>query len=1271
MRLQSRQTVLKLQVMPTLRRFFCPFCRIYCNPNERESHRQLHEREFRDCYARCGQECGHPISFGESRHSLCCSYHTVHLVHSNRDLLDVRRYVLDLLPSIRHMLNLPFLRCVRLRAQFMMYATFHRRTISEDEEEEEEEEFQQQAVFRGRMSSLTSHNVDAVGEDFLNHILPLIEEFCSQHSGWVLNSIDCLAIAFTCGRNDSGAGNKTFTTPPSLRRVRWCTNLRGIDGHCFPDSIRYCLAHADNLTGNQELRYINKIRALLSERYPLNMDDMPLPFEIKYFSAFQKKNPHLSLRVYHHDGEHMTGPLYVNTNDAAQAVHILFIHNPEKSTEPGHFLPITNIRAMINYVNTKRQYCPHNSPYYCEYCLQVFHTQATSTLHHAWCKDRHKKQAVEVGKETQHRFMDHRKTTRLLNIVYADMESIIDSETKQHKPAFVGAQQIWHPHYGQEHDKNCVEIFKGEDCVMQFMLYLRQKVAENVALLDTYTCTPMDMTPEEEERHRSLTHCEFCEKRFNNECLRVADHDHISGRYLHTLCNDCNLKRVQYRRRMTVVFHNLKGYDGHHLMRHGLSNMFDWELSPIYQSGDKLLGMIVHIPLDTCSSNDDEEEDDVDPEVEELRQRHRRRRRRRNVYTITFIDSCQFMPSSLLSLVETLPETPRTRLMLLKQYGLSMENGLKSTKGVFPYTYFTSFDVLKETKLPPIEAFANDLTEKACSPDTYALAQAAWDMAGCQTLEDYLVYYLRLDVALLADVFEFFREAVIADSELDPAHYFGAPGLSFSWFFKLTKARPQALRDPAMYEMFEQGIRGGMTFVNIHEAECKPGEQLIGYFDMNNLYGGAMTQKMPYSEFYWMTQPELDAMTTDWVMNYDVEGRDGFLAEVDLEYPQEVQDQTMDLPLAPESASISETHLSPYMQDLWKHYYPKRTFKGTTKLLLTHHSKTNYIVHSRALHYYIQRGLKITKVHRAITFTQRDFMKPYIDYHTSKRSTASTTAQKNLHKYMVNALFGKTMEDVRKHQVRRVTHSPSILFRNASSPLCESVMPLGPETAVVTLRRTRVVLNKPIFIGQCILDTSKLTMYDLLEQFRTNPKINNTRLIGGDTDSFFMLMQTPHDMNTILQSFPNFDASNYSRTHPLFSNKNKAQLGCFKDEACGQSITSFIALSPKMYSYKLNNDSTHNRTKGVKSYKKASLTHQMYRDAYANHTVIHVQQTLLQSREHTIHTITQRKRALSVWEDKRYWVSPNESYPYGHHRIPVINDKDDDDETLPAKRVCI
>ena len=209
--------------MPVYRHYFCPFCRTQCERNDRRAHSRRHQLEFAEAYAQCGEELGLNITFGRSRSSLGCCYHTVQLNHADVFLIDPRRYVTDLIPALQRVLQLDFLRLVRLRVQFTLYVTFYRRRFdADDEEEDEEEEDRQEHVpFRSAMLSLTEHNLAENIDAFLSKIIPAIESYCNQNSGWILESIEGLSVAFVCGRNDSGAGiTPSFTTPPSLAKVR-------------------------------------------------------------------------------------------------------------------------------------------------------------------------------------------------------------------------------------------------------------------------------------------------------------------------------------------------------------------------------------------------------------------------------------------------------------------------------------------------------------------------------------------------------------------------------------------------------------------------------------------------------------------------------------------------------------------------------------------------------------------------------------------------------------------------------------------------------------------------------------------------------------------------------------------------------------------------------------------------------------------------------------------------------------------------------------------
>ena len=164
--------------------------------------------------------------------------------------------------------------------------------------------------------------------------------------------------------------------------------------------------------------------------------------------------------------------------------------------------------------------------------------------------------------------------------------------------------------------------------------------------------------------------------------------------------------------------------------------------------------------------------------------------------------------------------------------------------------------------------------------------------------------------------------------------------------------------------------------------------------------------------------------------------------------------------------------------------------------------------------------------------------------------------------------------------------------------------------------------------------------------------------VGGDTDRFFLTIAT--DTNISLSDVFNnlaqhIDTSNYPPSHPLYSNVNKAKLGCFKDETAGQILEEMILLRPKMYSmkYKDTNLGSIKRAKGISKHIVKSMKHDIFKEAFEQKKTTSVQMTILQSKLHTIHTTTFNKRALSAWEDKRCWMSANESLPHGHVDSPV------------------
>ena len=265
-------------------------------------------------------------------------------------------------------------------------------------------------------------------------------------------------------------------------------------------------------------------------------------------------------------------------------------------------------------------------------------------------------------------------------------------------------------------------------------------------------------------------------------------------------------------------------------------------------------------------------------------------------HKIRFIDSFKFMSTSLDNLVNNLPEEAFNNL---KRYYTGDKLSLVMRKGVYPYEYMDSLELFKENKLPPRESFYSRLTSEHISDEDYQHAQKVWRMFRMKTLQDYHSLYNETDVLLLADVFDNFRNICMENYKLDPSHYYTAPGLSWDACLKMT-VKLELISDIEMLLMIEKGIRGGVSMISNRYGKANhrymgdkfnPSEpsKYITYLDANNLYGAAMSMKLPTHGFKWMKDNEL----TTW-RKYPC------ILEVDLEYPKELHDLHNDYPLAPE-----------------------------------------------------------------------------------------------------------------------------------------------------------------------------------------------------------------------------------------------------------------------------------------------------------------------------------------------------------------------------------
>ena len=311
------------------------------------------------------------------------------------------------------------------------------------------------------------------------------------------------------------------------------------------------------------------------------------------------------------------------------------------------------------------------------------------------------------------------------------------------------------------------------------------------------------------------------------------------------------------------------------------------------------------------------------------------------------------------------------------------------------------------------------------------------------------------------------------------------------------------------------------------------------------------------------------------------------------------------------------------------------------------------MLHYRNLKLYTDLGLKVTKVHRVLEFDQSPWLKQYIDFNTEKRKNAKNAFEKDFFKLMNNSVFGKTMENLRRRVDVRLVTSQHKLLKLSSKPTFISSKIFNKDLVAIHKIKETLTLNKPAYVGMCILDLSKTLMYDFHYNYIKNKYGDQAKLLFTDTDSLTYEIQA----EDVYQDFWNdrhlFDNSDYPEDHKYFDKTNKKIIGKFKDEAAGVPICEFVGLKSKMYSYVKDNDKGGKTAKGVKKIViRNNIKHDDYKRTLLNEEQLHHRMKTIRSHKHQLGSYEINKISLSCFDDKRYILDDGiSSYAYGHHLI--------------------
>ena len=658
-------------------------------------------------------------------------------------------------------------------------------------------------------------------------IMNAINKWVSEGSGWVIDRIDSHYINVTLYKPLNGSSY--IELPKELRNSKkGFIDMKNKDEECF----RWC--HIRHL--NPQIKYPERIKKedkkMINE---LNYDGIDFPLSQKHYNKVKKQDS-IRINVFGYENG-QPFPIHISKETFKDQMNLLLITKDEKK----HYILIKDFNAfMFNQSKHKER------KHFCMYCLQCFSSERVLVKHANNCLTINGAQAINMPKQDENilKFNNFHKQLPVPFVIYADFEAITKKvqgckqseemkKDKDRRSYFEAYQTHEDCGYGykvvccyRERYSKPIQTYRGENAVYKFMEKMLEEVEYCKAVIKKHFNKPLVMTEDDEQCFRTMDGCHISGEKYTDKDVRVRDHCHITGKFRGSAHQECSLKlRIKPEDiKIPVIFHNLRGCDSHFIMQQ------IGEIANKYAHKDKK-GKEQPLTINAIPNN-------MEKCIAFMLGNH-----------LTFIDSFQFLTSSLDKLVSNLPKDDLTYTSkVLKSKRLN----LMSQKGVYPYDFMDSFEKFNQMELPTKDQFYSILNDQHITDDDYDHAKKVWKTFKIKTMGEYYDLYLGSDVLLLADVFESFRKTCLQYYKLDPCHYFTSPGLSWDAMLKMTNIKLELMTDIDMFQFIKKGMRGGVSYIAnrygktnnkyMKEYDEKAPSKYIMYLDANNLYGWAMSQ---------------------------------------------------------------------------------------------------------------------------------------------------------------------------------------------------------------------------------------------------------------------------------------------------------------------------------------------------------------------------------------------------------------------------------------------
>ena len=508
-------------------------------------------------------------------------------------------------------------------------------------------------------------------------------------------------------------------------------NIKNKDDECF----RWC--HIRHL--NPQIKHPERIRKADKQLIGgLNYEGTEFPVSQKHYNKIEKQN---SIRINGFGYEKgQPFPIQISKEKFEDQMNLLLITKDEKR----HYILIKDFNRFM-YNKSKHKERKH----FCVYCLQCFSSESILVEHVNNCLTINGSQAINMPKQGNNilKFNNLHKQLPVPFIIYANFEAITkkvqgckqseEMEKDKDKRSYTKAYQT-HEDCGYGYKVVCcydekyskpIQTYRGENAVYKFMEKMLEEVEYCKAVAKKHFNKPLVMTEDDELRFKLMDKCHICDKKYTDKDVCIRDHCHITGKFRGSAHQECNLKlRIKPENlKIPVVFHNFRLYDGSFMMQQigKIANGYAYK----DQKGRNQLLTINAIP------------NNMEKYLAFMLGNH-----------LTFIDSFQFMSSSLDKLVSNLP--PKKAFKYTSEEFTGKKLSLISQNGVYPYDHMDSFKKFDQTELPANDQFYSILNDQHITNDEYNHAKEVWKKLNIKTMGEYHDLYLKSDLLLLADVFE-------------------------------------------------------------------------------------------------------------------------------------------------------------------------------------------------------------------------------------------------------------------------------------------------------------------------------------------------------------------------------------------------------------------------------------------------------------------------------------------------------------------------------------